>query len=144
MKGKLDREALVRELRRRGIRVTAQRIAVAEAVLGTAEHLTVQEIYQRVRQRFPHITVGTVYNTVEVLTAGGLIQPLPFPSGTRYDTDPRPHVNVVCIRCGQVRDLHDDGGHLSGLAELASRRTGFHPLSQHAAIYALCPQCHGP
>ncbi|HXG42839.1 MAG TPA: Fur family transcriptional regulator [Dehalococcoidia bacterium] len=141
MTTKLQREALVQELRRRGIRVTAQRVAVAEAILGTAEHLTVQEIYQRVRQHLPHITMGTIYNTLEVLVAGGLVHPLPFPSGTRYDTDPRPHVNVVCIRCGQVRDLHDDGGHLQGLAELASRYTGFQPLSQQVAIYALCPTC---
>jgi len=141
MTARFSRDALVRELRRRGIRVTAQRIAVAEAILGAAEHLTVQEIYRRVRQRFPHITVGTVYNTLEVLTASGLIQPLPFPGGTRYDTDPTPHLNVVCIRCGQVRDLPDDGGHLAGLAELARRRTGFQPLSQQVAIYALCPSC---
>ncbi|GBD13826.1 Peroxide operon regulator [bacterium HR24] len=141
MKKRLSREGLVRELRRRGVRVTAQRIAVAEAILGTAEHLTVQEIYRRVRQRFPHITVGTIYNTLEVLTAGGLIQPLPFPGGTRYDTDPEPHVNVVCIRCGEVQDFHDDEGHLARLAELASQRTGFKALSQHVAVYALCQDC---
>ncbi|MCS7276325.1 MAG: transcriptional repressor [Dehalococcoidia bacterium] len=141
MTTKVQREAIVQELRRRGIRVTAQRVAVAEAILGTAEHLTVQEIYQRVCRHLPHITMGTIYNTLEVLMAKGLIQPLPFPGGTRYDTDPTPHVNVLCIRCGQVCDLHDDGGYLERLAELASQRTGFQPLSQQVAIYALCPSC---
>ncbi len=137
----MDRTRLAEVLRRRGIRVTAQRLAVAEAVMGTHEHLTAQEIYQRVRERFPHITIGTIYNTLEVLTTTGIVQPLPFPRGTRYDTNVEPHINLVCIRCGHIEDFEDEGGDLQRLAQEASQRLGFRTISQHMDIYGFCPRC---
>ncbi len=137
----MERTRLAEELRRRGIRVTAQRLAVAEAVVGTHEHLTAQEIFERVRERFPHITIGTIYNTLEVLTATGIIQPLPFPRGTRYDTNLEPHVNLVCIRCGHIEDYEDEKESLQRLAQEASRKSGFHIVSQHMDIYGFCAAC---
>jgi Fur family peroxide stress response transcriptional regulator len=137
----MERARLAEELRRRGIRVTAQRLAVAEAVVGTHEHLTAQEIFERVRERFPHITIGTIYNTLEVLTATGIVQPLPFPRGTRYDTNLEPHVNLVCIRCGHIEDYEDEKEALQRLAQEASRKAGFHIVSQHMDIYGFCAAC---
>jgi len=137
----MERTRLAEELRRRGIRVTAQRLAVAEAVVGTHEHLTAQEIFERVRERFPHITIGTIYNTLEVLTATGIIQPLPFPRGTRYDTNLEPHVNLVCIRCGHIEDYEDEKESLQRLAQEASRKSSFHIVSQHMDIYGFCAAC---
>jgi Fur family peroxide stress response transcriptional regulator len=137
----MERARLAEELRRRGIRVTAQRLAVAEAVVGTHEHLTAQEIFERVRERFPHITIGTIYNTLEVLTATGIVQPLPFPRGTRYDTNLEPHVNLVCIRCGHIEDYEDEKEALQRLAQEASWKAGFHIVSQHMDIYGFCAAC---
>jgi len=135
------RAEVAQELRRRGIRVTAQRMAVAEAILGGHEHLTVQEIYQRVKERFPHITIGTIYNTLEVLTSSGIVQPLPFPRGTKYDTNMEPHINLVCIRCGHIEDVRDEEGLLQRLAQEASHCSGYRTVSHHMDIYGFCPRC---
>jgi hypothetical protein len=75
----MERARLAEELRRRGIRVTAQRLAVAEAVVGTHEHLTAQEIFERVRERFPHITIGTSTTPWRCSQPRGSSSPCPSP-----------------------------------------------------------------
>lgn len=137
----LSREELIKEMRRWGIRVTAQRLAVAEVLVNSHDHPTAQEVYQRVQARFPHITMGTVYNTVNTLTKSGFIQSLPFPNGTRYDTNPAPHANLVCIQCGSIVDEPDEDGAVARLREKVAQCSGFQVISQRVDFYGLCPNC---
>ncbi len=44
--------AVVQQLRKGGVRVTPQRLAIAEAVLNSSDHPTVQQIHERVQQHF--------------------------------------------------------------------------------------------
>ncbi len=139
--GQLSRAELIQEMRRRGIRVTAQRLAVAELLAGTDEHLTAQEIYRRLQQRLPHITMGTVYNTLDALAKGGFVQPLPFPQGTRYDANPEPHTNLICLCCGSIVDVPDMDGTIQRLREAIARTTRFRVESQRVDFYGLCARC---
>ena len=87
---------LVQTLRTWGIRMTAQRLAVAEVLTESDDHPTLQ-VYERVRDRFPHITMGTVYNTMTVLAEKGFVQLLIFNADTRYASNLEPHANLVCV-----------------------------------------------
>ena len=89
--------AVVQQLRQGGVRVTPQRLAIAEAVLNSTDHPTVQQIHERVQQHFPSMTLATVYSTLGVLSKSGLIQELPFAKQSRYESNVAPHVNLVCI-----------------------------------------------
>lgn len=137
----LTRAELIQEMRRRGIRVTAQRLALAELLAGTDEHLTAQEIYQRLQQRLPHITMGTVYNTLDALAKGGFVQPLSFPQGTRYDANPRPHANLICLQCSTIIDVPDTDGSMQRLREAVARAARFHVESQRVDFYGRCARC---
>lgn len=139
--GQLTRAELIQEMRRRGIRVTAQRLALAELLAGTDEHLTAQEIYQRLQQRLPHITMGTVYNTLDALAKGGFVQPLPFPQGTRYDANPQPHANLICLQCGAIIDVPDTDGTMQRLREAVARAARFRVESQRVDFYGRCARC---
>jgi Fur family peroxide stress response transcriptional regulator len=139
--GQLSRAELIQEMRRRGIRVTAQRLAVMELLADTDEHLTAQEIYQRLQQRLPHITMGTVYNTLDALAKGGFVQPLPFPQGTRYDANPEPHANLLCRQCGAIVDVPDVDGTVQRLRETVARAAHFRVESQRIDFYGVCAKC---
>lgn len=136
-----DREGLIQEMRGIGLRVTAQRLAVAEVLANSEDHPTAQEVYERVQARFPHITMGTVYNTMNTLATNGLIQPLPFADGTRYDANPQPHANLVCVQCGSIIDAHDDEGMMERLRENVTRGRSFQVISQRVDFYGLCRRC---
>ena len=49
------------ECRRRGLRVTAQRLAVYRAVAADLSHPTAESVYARVRGQLPMLSPATVY-----------------------------------------------------------------------------------
>lgn len=124
-----------------GIRVTAQRLAVTDVLAGSRDHLTAQEVYQRVQERFPHITMGTVYNTLDTLVRCGFVHPLPFPHGTRYDANVAPHVNLVCTSCGAIADDESSQEMLETVTGDVARRNGFQVTSHRFDFYGLCATC---
>ena len=50
-----------------GLRLTPQRLAIAEVIINSADHPTVKEVFDRVREFFPYITIATVYSTLTTL-----------------------------------------------------------------------------
>ena len=105
----LTQQKLVDRMREWAVRVTPQRLAIAEVVLNSSDHPTVQQIYDRVKGHFPSMTLATIYSTLGVLQNSGLIQELPFPQFSWYESNLEPHVNLVCVKCGTVTDA--DIGH---------------------------------
>ena len=81
----LTQEQLVERMREWAVRVTPQRLAIAEVVLNSSDHPTVQQIYERVKGHFPSMTLATIYSTLGVLQKSGLIQELPFQKMSRYE-----------------------------------------------------------
>lgn len=137
----MDRGDLAGKFRQLGIRVTAQRLAVAEALVAARDHPTAQQIYERVREHFPHITLATIYNTVSVLEEKGFVQPLMFANGTRYETNLMSHANLVCVECGRIVDAADEEGAVTRLREKVTRNCGFEVIGQRVDFYGTCADC---
>ncbi len=133
--------AVVQQLRQGGVRVTPQRLAIAEAVLNSTDHPTVQQIHERVQQHFPSMTLATVYSTLGVLSKSGLIQELPFAKQSRYESNVLPHVNLVCIGCGSITDADESSETIVRLREQVSTETSFHVMWQRIDFHGWCPSC---
>ena len=140
LSSKLNR--LLAQLEASGRRVTAQRIAVCEALLAYSGHPTAAEIYQHVHSAHPAISQATVYNTLAVLEELRLIHLLHIAGDdhAHYDLGVDRHVNAVCTRCGRITDIHTDT--LEALLGLVATRSGYQ-LSQGEGVivYGLCPAC---
>lgn len=133
--------AVVQQLRQGGVRVTPQRLAIAEAVLNSSDHPTVQQIHERVQQHFPSMTLATVYSTLGVLSRSGLIQELPFAKQSRYESNVLPHVNLVCVGCGNITDADDGSEIIVRLREQVASETGFQAMWQRVDFHGWCPTC---
>src|SRR5262245_15414958 len=117
-------------LERQGLRWTRQREAVYEALASTKSHPTAEELFQAVTAVEPGMSLATVYNTLEALTAAGLARRLPCQGGAyRYDADVRDHVHLS-LADGRLLDLPQDlsgrmlGGVPEGALEELERRLG--------------------
>lgn len=137
----MERSRLAESFRELGIRVTAQRLAVAETLEASNDHPTAQVVFERVRERYPHITLGTVYNTLAMLEEKGFVQALTFVDGKRYDTNVTPHVNLVCVECGRIADADDEEDALACFREQISATCGFTPVRQRIDFYGTCRDC---
>jgi Fe2+ or Zn2+ uptake regulation protein len=97
---------LGRELRERGIQTSAQRMAVAEYVLRTDAHPSADQVWARVRARFPHISRATVYNTLNLFVRKGLLRQLVIAEGkVVFDPHVDPHHHFVDELTGAILDV---------------------------------------
>ncbi|MFQ6031124.1 MAG: Fur family transcriptional regulator, partial [Dehalococcoidia bacterium] len=134
-------EELVAKLKPLGIRLTPQRLAIAEVVVNSADHPTVRDIYDRVRDFFPYVTIATVYSTLDVLEESGIVRGLAFQRLSRYDANLSPHANLVCVDCGTVIDAEVGQDTVAELRDLVSQGSDFEVASQRVDFYGWCSGC---
>ncbi|MFF6952151.1 Fur family transcriptional regulator [Streptomyces iakyrus] len=128
------------ELRGAGLRVTAARVALLEAVRD-GDHLGAETIASEVRGRVGHISVQAVYEGLHALTAAGLIRRLDPPgSPALYEGRVGDnHHHLVCRSCGAVADVDCAVGHAPCLT--ASDDRGFAVDEAEVIYWGLCPAC---
>jgi Fe2+ or Zn2+ uptake regulation protein len=89
-----------------GLRMTEQRRAVYDALLGERDHPTAVDVFTRVRERMPAISLATVYNCLDTLTACRLVKTVQLDRGpARYCPNLEEHAHFHCESCGTVLDL---------------------------------------
>jgi Fur family ferric uptake transcriptional regulator len=128
------------ELRDAGLRVTAARVALLEAVRD-GDHLGVEAIASGVRDRIGHISLQAVYDALYALTGAGLIRRLePAGSPARFEGRVGDnHHHVVCRSCGVVADVDCAVGEAPCLT--ASDDHGFSVGEAEVIYWGLCPDC---
>jgi len=121
--------------------MTPQRQLILDAIASTRGHISADEVHQQVIRKFPDVNVTTVYRTLEVLEALGLMRHTHFHDGVaQYQrTDEAPHHHLVCTVCHQDTEL--DLEVLAPLAQELERRYGFKSDLTHTAIVGLCRAC---
>jgi Fur family transcriptional regulator, peroxide stress response regulator len=138
MEGREDRD-FIAELRVRGLQVTYQRLAVYQALCFTKEHPSAETVYQLVRKRFPMISLGTVYKTLERFHDVGIIQKVcPLTEVARYDATTSPHVHMICLKCQSIQDVDEP---LMELKLAQPERSGFKVTSQQVLLQGYCAHC---
>lgn len=87
-------------------RMTRQRAVILEVLRSVHTHPTADEIHGMVRERLPHISLGTVYRNLEILTNAGEILRLDRAGIQKhFDGNPTPHQHVRCKCCGKIGDV---------------------------------------
>src|SRR6204780_2477359 len=94
----------------RGVRLTRQRQILLEVIDKTGDHLDAERLYQLAKEKDPKLNRVTVYRTLKMLKAGGLVDELDLMHyggdqhyyETRLKHDPAP---VICLRCGKVEEF---------------------------------------
>jgi len=132
-------------LRAAGHRITEQRQSICDYLAQTDQHPTPYQVYQEVSALHPAISRATVYNTLNALQQVGAIIEINFGADhTHYETDPSPHVNMICLRCHTVVDYHSVvTGDIVQSEELTAlqQRIGFQPIATKIDVLGLCRAC---
>jgi Fe2+ or Zn2+ uptake regulation protein len=108
----LSPEELTVRFRERGLKITPQRQAVFRAIHGNHTHPTADAVHAVVLEDMPHVSLRTVYQTLNDLAEMREILHLDLGTGSaRFDPNVEvPHHHLVCDGCGLVRDLHAEAG----------------------------------
>lgn len=133
-------------LKEKGYKLTTQRRAVLDVLQNhLGEHLTTEEIYQKVKLQCPEIGLATVYRTVQLLEEMNLIDRLTFDDGcNRYELgaigDDHHHHHLICDLCSQIFEVAED---LMDEIEIqVETKYKFQVKNHKVKFYGICHQCH--
>jgi Fur family ferric uptake transcriptional regulator len=133
-------ERIVGELRQRGHRITPQRVAILEEIMGAEGHLTPQALARDVQRRVPGVDVSTIYRTLALLESIDVVRHSHQEEGAAYHrVGEGDHVHLSCSRCGAQDDMPADLA--KRLKGLIAKYHGFEPDLTHFAIAGLCASC---
>ncbi|MCR4418887.1 MAG: Fur family transcriptional regulator [Clostridia bacterium] len=137
-------EVICRRLHEHDYKVTPQRQVILEVLTEHPErHLSAEEIYNMVKEKYPEIGLATVYRTLELLADLDILQRMNFNDGRRRyelnDEAVHHHHHLICLRCGRVMEFEDDL--LETLEELIARNMDFQVLDHHLKFYGFCGDC---
>jgi|WetSurMetagenome_2_1015567.scaffolds.fasta_scaffold55710_2 Fur family transcriptional regulator, peroxide stress response regulator len=133
-----DREKVISEIKRSGIRLTPQRRAILDYLASTDLHPNAQQIFHEVQKAHPDISLATIYNTLKRLVELGLLKMLEVEPDNRYETNLAQHINLICDICGKIQDM--DGG-LSINSEEVLHRCGFQVRDSRLEYHGVCSNC---
>lgn len=126
-------------LREHGLQVTYQRLAIYQALFHTMDHPSAEEIYQQVRKRFPMISLGTVYKTLERFHDVGLIQKVsPLTEVARYEANVSHHHHLICLECQTIQDFGEAG---MDVKVSLPEGNGFEVLRSQVVLQGYCAHC---
>ena len=115
-----------------------QREAILEVLRATDTHPTATAVYDKVKEKLPNISLGTVYRNLAALKENGDILGISVGDGfEHFDGDVAPHIHMHCRCCGGIADLRlsDDPA-----ANFASKQ-GFTPETSVYIVYGVCGNC---
>ncbi|MFZ2178297.1 MAG: Fur family transcriptional regulator [Rhodococcus sp. (in: high G+C Gram-positive bacteria)] len=127
-------------LRGAGLRVTAPRVAVLDAV-AHRPHSDADEIAAVVRKELGSVSTQAVYDVLKACTAAGLLRRIePAGSPARFETRIGDnHHHLVCRSCGTVVDVDCAVGEAPCLEP--SQAGGFLIDEAEVVFWGLCEQC---
>jgi Fe2+ or Zn2+ uptake regulation protein len=90
----------------KGLAVTHQRLVLYRALMQMTDHPNPEQIFERVRLELPSLSLATVYKTLHVFLAAGMIHEVsPFHGSLRIESDAQHHHHFFCIQCHAITDL---------------------------------------
>lgn len=131
---------LTRVLKSKSLKLTPQRIAVYDMLKNTKSHPSAEMIYNSITEKYPTMSLATVYKTLKTLVEVNLIQELNVGEGNfRYDANANPHPHVMCVKCNRVDDIDD--ADISIINNIIKDHTDYEIHSSKTYFYGLCPNC---
>lgn len=129
-------------LRSRDLPITEQRMRVAQVLFSTHKHVSVEEILERLQAEGVLIGKATVYRTLDLLIASGLVREHDFGEGFKryeYLAGPADHEHLICESCGKLIEF--TSAEIDQLQRELARAHNFQPRYHRLEVYGLCEDC---
>jgi Fur family transcriptional regulator, ferric uptake regulator len=137
-----EEDILTEYLKKRDLKLTGQRKVILDTFLSTEEHVTAEELYDKLKKANPGIGLTTVYRTLKLFCDCGLAKELQFGDGiARYEHlfGHEHHDHLVCVKCGKFTEVMDS--EIEKLQQKLARKNNFTLLSHRMELYGVCEEC---
>ena len=115
----MSRSEILAKFEDHGVLPTPQRLEVADVLLGKPQHLSADQIIEKLREENSTVSKATVYNTLNLFEKRGLIKEcLVDPERRFYDSTTQPHHHFYNADTGELSDIPMNDIEVSGLPQL--------------------------
>lgn len=122
------------------LKYSKQRESIKEFLASRTDHPTADTVYMNIREKFPNISLGTVYRNLSLLSDIGEIMKITTGDGAdRFDGNTAPHNHFVCTQCHSVIDL--DMESIDNIVEIAGRNFDGQITGYVTNFYGVCGDC---
>lgn len=141
----IDIEQFKKQLKDKGYKLTPQRRAVLDIIVGNeGKHLSTEEIYELVKKDCPEIGLATVYRTLQILEDMNLIFKLNLDDGKyRFELshaeEDHHHHHLICTNCGKVTEV--EGDLLETLEKEIEKKFNFKITNHILKFFGNCSKC---
>lgn len=133
-------EMLNKYLTANKMRKTPERFMILEEIYKTEGHFDIEWLYKQILSKGYNVSKATIYNTMEVLTASGLVVRHDFDTArASYEKNGVNHNHIVCIMCGKVAEFEDID--IPEIEDKAAEVSNYEIFSHRVYLYGLCPDC---
>jgi Fur family transcriptional regulator, peroxide stress response regulator len=123
-----------------GMRVTHQKVMIYEALLGSLDHPSPEQIYEKLKKNVHGLSLDTVYRTLSVFHEMGLVDLVDgFGSARRFDPMLEKHHHFRCIKCGTIIDFTSDDYDKIEIPKDIARQCKV--IKLQVTIEGLCKKC---
>lgn len=132
-------------LNQEGFRVTQQRQKILEVLkeVPEGEHLSAEDVYQKLADDGEKIGFSTIYRALHLLVDLGILRELTLSEERKYyefcDPLMGAHHHLVCTQCGNVQEFEDRSILTLGSNEAVNR--GFSILDCQFIVRGVCSRC---
>ena len=102
----MSRKDILKKLKQQGVLPTSQRVEIAAILLARPQHLSADQIIDRLRRRGSRVSKATVYNTLKLFSEQGIVKELSVDSSRKfYDSTTHAHHHFYHVDSGQLTDI---------------------------------------
>jgi Fur family transcriptional regulator, ferric uptake regulator len=128
-------------LKKKGFKITNQRLLVAEKIFESTNHFTVDTLADELKNRKGEISRATIYRIVSLMVEAGHLTEYHFGQNVKYYEHipaKRHHDHIVCLDCGIIEEFIDPNIEKIQL-DIAARH-GFELEEHSMTLYGRCAQ----
>lgn len=135
---KVNEETFKRIIRKMGLKVTEQRVAILTSLSKGRAHVTAQEVYEAVAKVDPTIGFATVYRFLRNLTEHKFVTEVRMGGlPARYELAPKNHHDhLTCQDCGRIIEFENH--EIEQLQEKVAKHFGFFLSGHVLELYGQC------
>jgi len=136
-----------------GSKITEPRQVIIHTLQHVKKHMTVEELYMKIRKIDKTIGLATIYRTLDLLQNNGLIYKIDLGDGRSWyeiamSADKgKYNQHMVCVKCGRVTDLElvppEEKNGFEKILDALEKEKGFRVNNCSIRINGLCSKCAG-
>ncbi len=129
-------------LKEKNLKNTKQRDKILEIFLRTEKHLSAEDLYKIIKEKFPDIGYTTVYRTIKLIRESGLAREVDFSDGFKrieHNFGHQHHDHLICLKCGRFFEVVDKD--IEKLQEKLAQRFNFKTVNHKMDIFGYCQRC---